>query len=427
MKKILLASVALGFTMSTPAFADILIATAGPMTGQYASFGAQMKAGAEMAVADINAAGGVNGEMLKLEIGDDACDPKQAVAVANQMAGNGVVFMAGHFCSGSSIPASAVYAEEEIIQISPASTNPAFTDERPGPGIFRTCGRDDQQGAVAGKYLQENFADAKIAFVHDKTAYGKGLADATMAVYEAAGGKPALYEAYTAGEKDYTALVSKLKSEGVGVLYVGGYHTEAGLMARQMEEQGMDTVLVSGDALVTDEYWAITGEAGAGTLMTFSPDPRKNPDVAPLVEKFRAQGTEPEGYVLYTYAAIQAWADAVTAAGSTEFDAVVTALNDGTFDTVLGELNFDDKGDVTLPGYVFYEWKDGTYDYITEASADAGAMPAAGAAITGAATTGTATTGATTTAPATTGGAATGTATTGTEAPAEGTEPKPAQ
>jgi branched-chain amino acid transport system substrate-binding protein len=336
------------------------------MTGQYASFGAQMKAGAEQAVEDINAAGGVNGEMLKLEIGDDACDPKQAVAVANQMAGSGVVFMAGHFCSGSSIPASAVYAEEGIVQISPASTNPKFTDERPGPGIMRVCGRDDQQGDVAGKFLVDNFADKKVAFVHDKTAYGKGLADATMAAYEAAGGKPALYEAYTAGEKDYTALVSKLKSEGIGVLYVGGYHTEAGLMARQMKEQGMDTVLVSGDALVTDEYWAITGDAGEGTLMTFSPDPRKNPDAAPLVEKFRAKGIEPEGYVLYTYAAIQAWADAAKTAGSVDFEAVVKALDEGTFNTVLGSLTFDDKGDVTLPGYVFYEWKDGKYDYLVQ-------------------------------------------------------------
>lgn len=323
-----------------------------------------MKAGAEQAVADINAAGGVNGEMLKLEIGDDACDPKQAVAVANQMAGKGVVFMAGHFCSGSSIPASAVYAEEGIIQISPASTNPKFTDERPGPGTMRVCGRDDQQGDVAGAYLVKNFSDKKVAFVHDKTAYGKGLADATKSAFEGMGGTASMYEAYTAGEKDYTALVSKLKAEGIGVLYVGGYHTEAGLMARQMKEQGMDTVLVSGDALVTDEYWAITGDAGEGTLMTFSPDPRKNPDVQDLVATFRAAGTEPEGYVLYTYAAIQAWAQAAGAAGSVDFDAMVKALDEGTFNTVLGELSFDDKGDVTLPGYVFYEWKSGNYDYV---------------------------------------------------------------
>ena len=366
MKKILLAGAALGLLMAGPAWAQIKIGTAGPMTGQYASFGAQMKAGAEQAVADINAAGGVNGQQLELMVGDDACDPKQAVAVANQAAGEGVVFMAGHFCSGSSIPASQVYAEEQIVQISPASTNPSFTEDRPGPGVFRVCGRDDQQGEVAGKFLMDNFADKKVAFVHDKTAYGKGLADATMAVYEKAGGKPALYEAYTAGEKDYTALVSKLKAEGVGVLYVGGYHTEAGLMARQMKEQGMDTVLVSGDALVTDEYWAITGDAGEGTLMTFSPDPRKNEIAKPVVDKLLAAGKTAEGYALYTYAAIQAWAQAATAAKSTEFDAVVKALNEGTFDTVLGASEFDEKGDVKLPGYVFYEWKGGKYDYLEQ-------------------------------------------------------------
>ena len=366
MKYSLLAGAALGLLMSGPAWADIKIGVAGPMTGQYASFGAQMKGGAEQAVEDINAAGGVNGEKLVLSVGDDACDPKQAVAVANQAAGEGVVFMAGHFCSGSSIPASAVYAEEGIVQISPASTNPKFTDERPGPGVFRMCGRDDQQGEVAGKFLMDRFADKKVAFIHDKTAYGKGLADATMAVYEQLGGKPALYEAYTAGEKDYTALVSKLKSEGIGVLYVGGYHTEAGLIARQMREQGMDTILISGDALVTDEYWAITGEAGEGTLMTFSPDPRKNEIAKPVVDKLLANGRTAEGYALYTYAAIQAWAQAVTTAKSTDFDAVVKALNEGAFDTVLGKAEFDEKGDIKLPGYVFYAWHDGKYDYLEE-------------------------------------------------------------
>ena len=172
-----------------------------------------------------------------------------------------------------------------------------------------------------------------------------------------------MYEAYTAGEKDYTALVSKMKQEGINIAYVGGYHTEAGLIVRQMRDQGMDTQLVSGDALVTDEYWSITGDAGEGTLMTFSPDPRKNPGVDELVAKFREKGIEPEGYVLYTYAAVQAWAQAATAAKSVEEGKVIEALNAGKFNTVLGELSFDDKGDVTLPGYVWYEWKDGKYDY----------------------------------------------------------------
>lgn len=365
MKKLTLAAASLlaASAIAGSAQAEIKIAVAGPMTGQYAAFGQQMKTGAEAAIADINAAGGVLGQQLVLSVGDDACDPKQAVAVANSFVGEGVVFVAGHFCSGSSIPASSVYSEEGVIQISPASTNPKFTDERPNPdgGTYRVCGRDDQQGDTAGNYLQANFGDKKIAFLHDKTAYGKGLADATMAAYEGAGGSPAMYEAITAGEKDYSAIVTKMKEAGVGIVYLGGYHTEAGLIVRQMRDQGMDALLVSGDALVTDEYWAITGEAGAGTLMTFSPDPRNNPNAASVVKALEAAGKTTEGYVVYTYAAIQAWAQAAEAAGSTDYEPMVEALNSGDFSTALGGLSFDDKGDVSLPGYVFYEWKDGKY------------------------------------------------------------------
>lgn len=346
----------------TPAMADITISTAGPMTGQYASFGEQMKRGAEMAVEDLNAAGGVLGEKLKLSIGDDACDPKQAVAVANKFASEGVVFVAGHFCSGSSIPASTVYEEENILQISPASTNPKLTEEG-GPNVFRTCGRDDQQGIVAGSFLADNFGDKKIAILHDKTAYGKGLADETKKQLNARGITETMYEAYTAGEKDYSALVSKMKGSSVDVLYLGGYHTEAGLMIRQAREQGYDVQLVSGDALVTDEYWKITGPAGEGTLMTFSPDPRKNPVAEPVVKKFRDTGYEPEGYTLYTYGAIQAWAQAAEKAGSVDTDKVIAALHSNEFETVLGNIGFDEKGDVTAPGYVFYEWSNGTYEY----------------------------------------------------------------
>jgi len=344
------------------AWSQIVIATAGPMTGQYASFGEQMRRGAEMAVADLNAKGGVLGKKLVLKIGDDACDPKQAVAVANQFASEKVVFVAGHFCSGSSIPASKVYTEEGILQMSPASTNPALTEEG-GPNVFRVCGRDDQQGTVAGNYLADHYKGKKIAIIHDKTAYGKGLADETKKQLNKRGVKEAMYEAYTAGEKDYSALVSKMKGQNIDVVYVGGYHTEAGLIVRQAREQSYKLQLVSGDALVTDEFWKITGAAGEGTLMTFSPDPRKNKAAAGVVKKFRAQNYEPEGYTLYTYGAIQAWAQAVTKAKSTGWKAVAAELRKGKYNTVLGPLGFNKKGDVTAPGYVFYVWKDGKYDY----------------------------------------------------------------
>src|SRR3546814_2730824 len=163
-----------------------------------------MRAGAEMAVADINAAGGVLGQKLVLEIGDDACDPKQAVAVANQFANKGVVLVAGHFCSGSSIPASDVYDEEGMIQMSPASTNPKLT-ESGKKNVFRTCGRDDQQGQVAGAFLAETYKDGKVAILHDKSAYGKGLADETKAVMNAPGKEETLYAAPTADDRDFPA------------------------------------------------------------------------------------------------------------------------------------------------------------------------------------------------------------------------------
>ena len=167
---------------ATPAFAQIKIGSAGPMTGQYAAFGEQLKRGAEMAVEDINAAGGVNGQKLELLIGDDACDPKQATAVANKMVSDKVVFVAGHFCSGSSIPASDIYKEAKILQITPASTNPKLTDDAAAKGnttVFRTCGRDDVQGATVGAYILKNNKDGKVAILHDKSPYGKGVADET--------------------------------------------------------------------------------------------------------------------------------------------------------------------------------------------------------------------------------------------------------
>jgi branched-chain amino acid transport system substrate-binding protein len=361
-KSLLAAGAVLALGAGT-AQADIAIATAGPMTGQYAVFGEQMQRGAQQAVKDLNAAGGVLGEQLTLEVGDDACDPKQAVAVANQMVNAGVVLMAGHFCSGSSIPASQVYNEEGILQISPASTNPQLT-EQGFDNVFRTCGRDDQQGIVAANYVVDNNIGSSVAVVHDKTAYGKGLADEFKKQLNSRGVEEAMYEAITAGDKDFTALITKMKNAGVDLIYLGGYHTEAGLITRQAREQGLDAVMMSGDALVTDEYWAITGDTGQGTLMTFSPDPRKNEVAAPVVAEFEAQGYDPEGYTLYTYATIQIWADAVEKAGTTDLDAVLEQLHGNQFETVLGTIAFDDKGDVTGENYVLYEWDNGQYNEI---------------------------------------------------------------
>ncbi|HTV68283.1 MAG TPA: branched-chain amino acid ABC transporter substrate-binding protein [Rhizobiaceae bacterium] len=368
MKKSLLSAVALTamVAFSGSAWADILIGVAGPITGPNAAFGAQLQKGAEQAAADINAAGGINGEQVKVVVGDDVSDPKQGISVANKFVADGVKFVVGHFNSGVSIPASEVYAENGIFQISPASTNPTYT-ERGLWNTFRTCGRDDQQGIVAGQYLAANFKDAKIAVIHDKTPYGQGLADETKKALNGGGVTEAMYEGINIGDKDFSALIAKMKEAGVSVVYYGGLHTEAGLMMRQLADQGLKATFMSGDGIVSNELASIAGDAVNGTLMTFAPDPRKNPAAKDIVEKFRAAGFEPEAYTLYSYAAVQVIAASIAAAGSNDPQAVAEATKaKGPFQTAIGELGFDAKGDITRPDYVMYEWKkgdDGKYSY----------------------------------------------------------------
>jgi branched-chain amino acid transport system substrate-binding protein len=346
---------------------SIPIAVVGPVTGSNAALGEQMTRGAKMAVADINAKGGVLGRKLDPIIADDACDPKQAVAAANDVVGKNVVFVAGHYCSSSSIPASAVYHEAGILQITPASTNPALTDDAAKKGwnnVFRSCGRDDVQGGIAGKYLADHFKGKRVAIIHDKTAYGKGIADETKKAMNAAGLTEAMYEAITQGDKDFSALISKMKQANIDAIYFGGYQTEAGQIVRQARDQGLKAQFIGADALVTEEFWKISGPAGEGTLMTFPPDPRNVPAAKAVVDKFTAEGYNPEGYTLYTYAAIQAFAAAANKAKSLKVGDLSKTLRSMTVDTVIGPLSWDKKGDVTDPKYVFYVWRDGKYAQI---------------------------------------------------------------
>ncbi|HEV8014611.1 MAG TPA: branched-chain amino acid ABC transporter substrate-binding protein [Stellaceae bacterium] len=349
---------------------NLKIAIAGPITGSDAAIGEQMRRGGAQAVADINAKGGVLGKQLTLDVGDDACDPKQAVAVANKFAVSGIVFVAGHYCSSTSIPASAVYADAGILEISPASTNPAYTDDAAKKGwvnVYRVCGRDDVQGKVAGEYIADHFKGKPVAIIDDKTTYGKGLADETRKALNAKGVKEAIDDEINQGDKDFSALVSKMKQANAGVIYFGGYYTEAGLIVRQASDQGLKATLIGGDALVTTEFWTITGNAGAGTLMTFSPDPRKVPAAQPVVAEFKTQNYDPEGYTLYTYAAVQIFAQAANQAKSTDIDKTSKVMHSAQFDTVLGQVGFDEKGDIKGPGYVMFEWQNGKYEQTGEA------------------------------------------------------------
>ncbi|WP_421700482.1 branched-chain amino acid ABC transporter substrate-binding protein [Ancylobacter sp.] len=363
MKKLLFAGLALGAmaALAAPASAQVKVGVGGPITGANATFGAQLKNGAEQWAADVNATGGLLGQKVEIVVGDDASKPEQGVSVASKFIADGVKFVIGHFNSGVSIPASEQYAEAGVVAISPASTNPKLT-ERGLSNVFRTCGRDDQQGAVAAAYILQNLKGKKIAIVHDKTPYGKGLADETKKALNAGGVTEVVYEGINPGEKDYSALVSKLKAANVDILYYGGLHTEAGLLVRQLRDQGQNTVLFSGDGITDKEFWTIAGPGAAGTLMTFGPDPRNNPAAAKVVEEFKKKGIDPEGYVLYSYAAGQVIQQAVEATKSLDGKKVAEYIHSGAkFNTVLGTLTFDKKGDRTNLDYVVYVWKDGGY------------------------------------------------------------------
>jgi len=361
MKSLKLIGLALGasFALSTAALAqDITIAVAGPMTGGESAFGRQMKNGAEQAIADLNAAGGLLGKKLALDIEDDACDPKQARSVAEKIASAKIPFVAGHYCSSSSIPASEAYADGNVLQITPASTNPLYT-ERKLWNVARVCGRDDQQGLVAAQYIAKNYKGKNVAILNDKTTYGKGLADETKKALNKAGFTEKMFESYNKGDKDFNAIVSRLKRDNIDLVFVGGYHQESGLILRQMRDQGLKTVLMAGDALADKEYASITGPAGAGTLFTFGPDPRNKPTAKAIVEKFKAKGIDPEGYTLYTYAAIQVWSQAAKKAGTTDPKKVMATIKGaGAWDTVIGPIEIDAKGDIKQIDYVVYKWDD---------------------------------------------------------------------
>jgi branched-chain amino acid transport system substrate-binding protein len=363
LRKILLSAVAtialVGFAGA--AQAQVKVGMVGPLTGPNAAFGTQEEVGANQAVADINAKGGVLGQQVSLVPLDDACDPKQAVTDANQLVGEGVVAVDGHFCSSTSIPASQVYSDNGILEITPASTNPKYPDDGT-PFTFRTCGRDDQQGLVAATYIFKNFKDAKVAVLDDNSTYGKGIADQVRMNLKKLGIPEAYDASYTAGDKDYSALISRLKQAGITLVYIGGYYADSGLIIRQGATQGYTPQYFSEDAAATTALWQVSGPAAEGLLITFPPPAEKGSAAAAVVKEITDKKEDPSGYVLYSYAAIQVWAEAAEKAKSVKPILVAAELKqDGPWPTVLGPLSFNAKGDVVNAAYAIYKWHDGNY------------------------------------------------------------------
>lgn len=341
--------------------AEIRIAVAGPMTGPLAAYGTQLRQGAEAAASALSEAGG---EKITVVVEDDACEPRQAVAVANRIVASGIRFVAGHFCSGSTLPASDVYAEAGIVELT-LSTSPKIT-ERGLPYLFRLTGRDDQQGPVAARFIAKRFPGQATAVLDDKSPFGAGLAGLVKEGLAGAGQPLAFVGAINVGEKDYTALVSHLKAAKVRVLFFGGYHAEAGLILRQADAAGLDLVMVGGDGLQNSDLPAIVGPLADRIYFTFSPDATRIPGTAGVVRYLRGQGIAVEGYTLYAYAQIQVLAEGVRRAGGQGAAEVAAALRAGPVPSIVGDIAFDAKGDNRAPGYVLYRWSGGEAEAVTD-------------------------------------------------------------
>ncbi|MCQ4308768.1 branched-chain amino acid ABC transporter substrate-binding protein [Pseudomonas stutzeri] len=361
LSKLFMAIALTGAASYTLAADTIKIGLAGPVTGAVAQYGDMQFIGAQMAIEQINKKGGVNGQQLEGVVYDDACDPKQAVAVANKIVNDEISFVVGHLCSSSTQPASDIYEDEGILMITAASTSPDITS-RGYEMIFRTIGLDSLQGPTAGNYIADHVKPKNVAVIHDKQQYGEGIATAVKQTLEEKGVKVSVFEGINAGDKDFSSMISKLKQAGVDFVYYGGYHPELGLLLRQSKEKGLNVRYMGPEGVGNSEISAIAGAASEGMLVTLPKSFDQDPRNQELVEAFKAKKQDPSGpFVFPAYAAVQVIAEGIEKAGSTDTDKVAEALRSNTFDTPTGNLSFDEKGDLKDFNFVVYEWhQDGT-------------------------------------------------------------------
>lgn len=338
----------------------IKIGIAGPMTGDQAKMGMDFKNGVTLAVDEWNVKGGVLGKKVAMLVADDQHDPKQAVAVANKLVNDGVVGVIGHFNSSCSIPASDVYNRAGIPMITPASTNPQLT-EKGYRGVFRVCGRDDQQGSVGARFVTEVLKVKKIAIIHDKTTYGQGLADEfKKGVTDKA--EVVYYGGIVQGDKDFKAVLTTIREKQPELIYFGGIYPEAGLLVKQARELGIRIPFMSGDGTIDPKFIEIAGATSAeGTYLTFSPDPRKIPTAKGFIENYEKRFGEIGPYSIYAYDATNILLTAIKEAGTTDGKTVIEKLHSMQFSGALGNIQFDEKGDVTVAPYVVWITKDGKF------------------------------------------------------------------
>lgn len=347
-------TLAAGPTASRAAEPPLRLGVAGPMSGPYAAFGTQLRQGVELAVAQLNAAGGILGRRVALEVLDDRCDPAEAAAVAERAVRRRLVLVVGHFCSSASLAAAPIYRDRRILMITPASTNPLLT-EQGNPFVFRVVSRDDRQGVAAARHVRGRLPGRRVAVLDDGSAYGRGMADAFAAELRRRGPLPvARLSLATAADP-----VASLRRARANLLYVGGFAEPTADLLAALDAAGLRPVVIGPDALASASFLDRAGDLAEGVRLTFEPDARERRSARKAVAAFRARGIEPEGYVLHAYAAVQVWAEAAARAQDTAPSRVAARLRGNSFASVLGRLAFDAKGDLRRDRLAVFRWQDG--------------------------------------------------------------------
>ncbi|WDT73787.1 MAG: branched-chain amino acid ABC transporter substrate-binding protein [Candidatus Manganitrophus sp.] len=361
------ASVLAGCQKGAEGPSEIVIGVAGPMTGDQSKLGGDVERGARLAVEEWNARGGINGKKLRLEVGDDQHDPKQAVSVANKLVNSGIVGMVGHFNSSASIPASAVYNSAGVPMITPASTNPRLTDQGFW-NVFRVCGRDDQQGKVAADFVGGQLKLKRVAILHDKTTYGQGLAEEfrkSLAAYPES--EVVSFDGITQGDKDFRGILTSIKGKNPELFFFGGVFPEGGQLAKQAKEVGLTAPMLSGDGVIDPKFIEIAGATAEGTYLTFTPNPENMPEAKGFLEKYKAKhGNELAPYAIYSYDAanilLTALAEAEKEGKIKDGKRVAEIMRNVNYDGALGHIEFDEKGDVKKSPYIVWITKNGKFE-----------------------------------------------------------------
>ena len=347
-----------------PASGEVLIGIAPSLTGPVSQTGEIDKQTMEVAVADLNAKGGVLGEWLRTVLVDDQCDAGAAVLAAGKLVAERVTVVFGHICSGAAVPASEVYEAAGIPMFSNGAVEPKLT-ERGQRYVFRLSARTDREAALVADLMATRYADKPIAVVHETQMASLGLAAHVRSELRLRGLKEAVDAELRPDQVDFSDLMASLRQAQAAVLFCACFSEKAGLLVRQIWESGSRIQTLTGNGAGNDTFWALAGaEAAQATLTVQLPDWTRAhiPEMAPLMARLRGDGIDPELFGFNDYAGLQAWAQAAERAKSTRGADVAPVLRKERFDTVLGTIGFDEKGDIIGPfHWVWNRWRDGAY------------------------------------------------------------------